>query len=267
MTAAMRINSVTTNGTNPFTGKPCVSQTLHNPSVELVKSLLMKQQQIICKREGDKHAKIADLHMVITGVRPVTNGANVPGQQNPNPYNVVGFSILPDNYGELLTSIAPSEIYVTNSGELEISAVRRINHFHKIAAVKWLGVIMHGGVKTVVKAHELEQNAEGLFFYKIPGSTRKWHGTHFIIDPEQTKASTRMMLRMHADQLMEYVNPLERGSLIHDKHANEYIVLQTFPPRDVNGKYVDMLIVNGSMGAPTYAFSYEFETFKAEAKQ
>lgn len=265
MNAPSVVSSTSNSGTNPFTNKPCLSTTILKPDSRTLRSLLMKQQQIICRRKGDAGAKIDDIHMVITGVR---EGNNKPAPNHmEREFTVVGFSILPKDYGELITSTEPNEIYVTNSGELDIRDVRRINHFHKLEAVKWLSVTVHGGAKTVVKAHDLQQNAEGLFFYKIPGGKRQWHGTHFIIDPEQTKSCTRMMLRQHFDQLRAYENPLEEGTFLEDKKGNEYIVLRTFPPRDVNGKYVDMLIVNGSMEAPMYAFSYEFQVINPETKK
>lgn len=266
MSETMRIISASSsNGTNPFTNKPSIVTTLMQPTMEQIKSLLLKQQQIICMRKGDGHAKIDDIHMVITGVRP---GYNKPvPHQNETEFNVVGFSILPHDYGELITSIAPNEIYVANYGELDIRDVRRINHYSKLEAVKWLSVLMRNGVRSVVKAHDLQQNAEGLIFYKIPGCKRQWHGTHFIIDPEQTKSATRMMLRKNFEQLRSYENTLEEGTFLEDDKGNEFIVLRTFPPRDVNGKYVDMLIVDGSMGAPLYAFSCEFQVINTETKK
>jgi len=263
VSAAPRVTSVHGNGgTNPFTGKTCISSTICMPSIATIKSLLMQQRQVIMRQE--KRGDYVKTHMVITGVR---EGHNKPiPNHREGSYTVVGFSILPDNYGELVTCAAPAEIYVTDAGTLAISDVRRINYYHKIEAVKWLSVTLHGGVKTVVKAHDLQQNAEGLLYYKLPGGFRQWHGTHFIIDPEKTKESTQMMLREHFNQLCSYENTLLKGTRLKDKKNNEYLVLQTFPARDVNGKYVDMLIVDGSMSAPIYAFSYNFQVIPQETK-
>lgn len=251
---------ITTTGNNPFTGKTSESVMIPHASIETVKQFLMQQRQIIMMQEerGDRRKT----HMVITGVR---DGHNKPiPDQMQRSFTVVGFSILPDNYGELITTECPREIHVTDCGVMDIRDVRRINHYHKIAAVKWLSVLLRNGVRTAIKAHDMHQNAEGLFYYKIPGEKRQWHGTHFIIEPQETKAVTRMRLRQHYDQLLAYKNPLEQGSLIQDKQANEYLVLNTFDPREIGGKVVDMMIVNGNMAAPIYAFSFEFEIVRDE---
>lgn len=255
------VASVTsTNGNNPFTDKPATCTTIPHPSMDTLRRLLMQQRQIIMRREAK--GDYEKTYMVITGVREGPNKP-IPNHREVS-YTIVGFSILPDNYGELITTESPREVYVTDCGTMDIRDVRRINHYHKIAAVKWLSVLLRNGARTVIKAHDMHQNAEGLFYYKLPGSKRQWHGTHFIIEPAETKNVTRMRLRQHYDQLLAYKNPLEQGALIQDKQANEYLVLNTFDAREVSGKVVDMMIVNGNMAAPIYAFSFEYEIVRDE---